>query len=417
MKSEKISFMMIAMLAVLGVSLLLAAHASAQTEVILHHFGGSKLDGTYPSSGVIFDAAGNLYGETRTGGSMNGGTVFELLPEAGGGYMEEIVHNFEDRGVGGDFPHSGLIFDDIGNLYGTTGNSGYGYYSEGKLFELTPKLGGGWMERLVYSFDLDPAAAYPEGVVLDAEGNFFGPAEVDRLGSGAVFELTPSTGGDWSATVLHSFNRYFTSPNAGLTFDSVGHFYGTTRGGGFHGNGSGMVFEFGRTSDGEWTDFSEIHRFNSGGTDGTTPAAGVTIDSSANLYGTTEFGGAFGGGTLYELAPAAGGTWTERILCNFAIGTNSTNGSYPNSTLVFDASGNLYGTTGGGGAYGYGTVFELSPAAGGEWMETVVHSFDNNRMDGTGTVGPLVLDSAGNIYGTTEGGGRYGSGVVFEIVR
>src|ERR1700733_4769795 len=128
MKSEKISFMMIAVLGVFGVSLLLCVHASAQTEVILHHFGGSKWDGTYPSSGVIFDADGNLYGETGSGGSReNGGTVYELSPRAGGGWMEQVLHNFDGNGGGGEEPNSGLIFDAGGNLYGTTGQGNYNF--------------------------------------------------------------------------------------------------------------------------------------------------------------------------------------------------------------------------------------------------------------------------------------------------
>jgi uncharacterized repeat protein (TIGR03803 family) len=413
MKSEKISFMMIAVLGVFGVSLLLGVHASAQTEVILHHFGGSKWDGTYPSSGVIFDAAGNLYGETGSGGSReNGGTVYELSPRAGGGWMEQVLHNFDGNGGGGDEPNSGLIFDAAGNLYGTTGQRSYNF---GKAFELSPKPSGGWMETLLYNFSFSNAS-FPAGVVFDTAGNLYGPAGVTRYGAGAIFELAPNAGGGWTQSVIHNFDRIFTYPNAGMIFDAAGHLYGTARGGGVHGHGAGMVFELGRDADGQWTDFSVLHNFNNNGTDGANPGGGIIFDSSAHLYGTTDKGGTGAGGTVYELAPIGGGKWTEKILYNFSVKDEATDGVYPNSTLVVDSGGNLYGTAS-GGAYNGGVVFELSPAADGGWTETVLHSFANNRNDGIGPMGPLVLDAAGNIYGTTFGGGRYESGVVFEIVR
>jgi uncharacterized repeat protein (TIGR03803 family) len=177
-----------------------------------------------------------------------------------------------------------------------------------------------------------------------------------------------------------------------------------------------MVFELGRDADGQWTDFSVLHNFNANGVDGFYPVGNVIFDSSAHLYGATDKGGTEAGGTVYELAPVGGEKWTEKILYNFSLKDQATNGVYPNSTLVFDSAGNLYGTAS-GGAYDGGVVFELSPAANGGWTETVLHSFANNRNDGIGPMGPLVLDAAGNIYGTTEGGGRYGSGVVFEITR
>jgi uncharacterized repeat protein (TIGR03803 family) len=346
---------------------------------------------------------------------MNGGTVFELSPQSGGSWMEQVVHNFEDQGVGGDLPHSGLIFDAAGNLDGTTGNTGHSGYSYGKLFQLTPKVDGGWMERLLYSFNLVPGGGFPDGVIFDAEGNFYGPAQVDDLWSGAIFQLDYSNGG-WTETILHSFDHYFTRPNAGLIFDAAGHLYGTTEGGGIHGHGAGMVFELGRDADGQWTDFSVLHNFNIDGADGFSPTGSVIFDSSAHLYGTTEQGGTEAGGTVYELAPAAGGKWTEKILYNFSLKNETINGVYPNSTLVFDSAGNLYGTAS-GGAYSGGVVFALSPAADGSWTETVLHSFANNRNDGIVPMGPLVLDAAGNIYGTTFEGGRYDAGVVFEIVR
>jgi uncharacterized repeat protein (TIGR03803 family) len=412
MKSKKFSFTMIAVLAVFGVSLLLGAHASAQTEVILHHFGGSKLDGTSPSSGVIFDAAGNLYGETSSGGSRAGGTVYELSPNAAGEWTELILKSFVSFGAGGYLPRGGVIFDAAGDLYGTTGGH---YPNYGTVFELSPNPSGAWPETLLSSPN-GSELSYPDSLIFDAAGNLYGPSGASRYGDGAIFELTPNSGEGWTQSSIHNFNRTFTYPNAGLILDAAGHLYGTTEGGGVHGHGAGMVFEVGRGADGQWTDFSVLHTFNANGVDGSDPTGSVIFDFSAHLYGTTERGGTGAGGTVYELAPVGGGKWTEKILYNFSLKNETINGVYPNSTLVFDSAGNLYGTAS-GGAYNGGVVFELSPAANGGWTETVLHSFADNRNDGIGPMGPLVLDAAGNIFGTTSGGGRYDAGVVFEITH
>ena len=163
-----------------------------------------------------------------------------------------------------------------------------------------------------------------------------------------------------------------------------------------------------------------LHNFNNNGTDGLEPYAGLIFDAAGNLYGTTAGGGtgsncgAFGCGTVFELTPAAGGVWTETVLHNF--NNNGTDGLEPYAGLIFDAAGNLYGTTAGGGtgsncgAFGCGTVFELTPAAGGVWTETVLHNFNNNGTDGLEPYAGLIFDAAGNLYGTTAGGGTYISG-------
>src|ERR1019366_8743737 len=155
-----------------------------------------------------------------------------------------------------------------------------------------------------------------------------------------------------------------------------------------------------------------LHSF-SGGADGTYPYGGLIFDAAGNLYGTTTSGGTSNTGTGFELTPAAGGTWTEKVLHNFNNG--GTDGTRPYARLTFDAAGNLYGTTYGGGAYNsYGTVFELTPAAGGTWTETVLWSFGNST-DGSYPWAGLIFDGAGNLYGTTSGGGTYGhGGTMFE---
>jgi uncharacterized repeat protein (TIGR03803 family) len=152
-----------------------------------------------------------------------------------------------------------------------------------------------------------------------------------------------------------------------------------------------------------------LHSFNGG--DGANPAAGLIFDAAGNLYGTTTGGGTSGYGTVFELTPMGGGGWTETILYSFG---NGTDGAIPYAGLIFDAAGNLYGTTFGGGPYGgAGTVFELTPTAGGGWTETVLHSF--NGGDGANPVAGLIFDAAGNLYGTTTGGGTYGGGTAFEL--
>ena len=156
-----------------------------------------------------------------------------------------------------------------------------------------------------------------------------------------------------------------------------------------------------------------LHSFN--GTDGAGPYAGLIFDAAGNLYGTTVGGGTYGGGTVFELKPAVGGGWAEQVLHSFGnnAGNRNQDGNRPYDGLIFDAAGNLYGVTYGGGTYTYGTAFELTPTAGGGWTEQVLHSF--NGTDGAGPQAGLIFDADGNLYGTTAGGGTYNDGTVFEL--
>ena len=176
---------------------------------------------------------------------------------------------------------------------------------------------------------------------------------------------------------------------------------------------------------GGWTE-KILHNFNTDRKDGYYPeTAALTIDASGNLYGTTPLGGTtltcFGGcGTVYELTPKAGGKWRERILHSF---DTHGKGHIPLAGVIFDVAGNLYGTTseGGGGKLcnphtGCGTVYELTPKAGGNyWTQTVLYSFDENSGDGYSPIADLTFDAAGNLYGTTEYGGDSVGGTVFEL--
>jgi uncharacterized repeat protein (TIGR03803 family) len=232
----------------------------------------------------------------------------------------------------------------------------------------------------------------------------------------------PKAGGDWTEKVLHSFNLNGTDgydPIAGLIFDAAGNLYGTTLEGGAH--DSGTVFELTIKSGGDWTE-KILYNFN-GSNEGLEPLAGLIFDAAGNLYGTTNAGGAYGFGTVFELTPKAGGGWTEKVLHSF--NDSGKDGFYPWTGLIFDAARNLYGTTAFGGSgscndngiAGCGTVFELTPKAGGSWTEKILHSFDNNGKDGNYPAATLIFGSAGSVYGTTEGGGAYGFGTVFKITH
>ena len=219
-----------------------------------------------------------------------------------------------------------------------------------------------------------------------------------------VFELTPAAGGTWTEKVLYSFSGGTDGdqPAAGLIFDAAGNLYGTTYVGGTSDNGT--VFELTPAGGGTWTE-RVLYNFN--GTGGAIPQAGLIFDAAGNLYGTTFAGGTYNLGTVFELTPAGGGTWTEQVLHNFG---NGTDGGGPWAGLIFDAAGNLYGTTRYGGSYGGGTVFRLNAQG-----ETLLYSFSG--ADGANPIAGLVLDAAGNLYGTTYLGGASSQGTAFEITN
>jgi uncharacterized repeat protein (TIGR03803 family) len=228
--------------------------------------------------------------------------------------------------------------------------------------------------------------------------------------------LVTSTGAAAQDKVLHNFANDHVDgndPYSSLTFDAAGNLYGTTYDGGAYNYGT--VFELTPAAGGTWTE-KVLHSFINDGTDGQQPYAGLIIDAGGNLYGTTFYGGPYGYGTAFELTPAAGGTWTEKVVWSFGSGTD---GNEPYAGLISDAAGNLYGTTDGGGTAFSGTVFQLTPAGGGTWTEKVLHSFVGGT-DGTAPFGSLIFDAAGNLYGTTSEGGAYnscsgGCGTVFEL--
>jgi uncharacterized repeat protein (TIGR03803 family) len=411
---------LIAMLAVIILAALTGTQAAAQQEKVLQNlspYGESPDD---PYAGVIFDKAGNLYGATAQGGAYRQGAVFEMTQRAGGGWTETIVHSFSHPGTDGWFPFAGLTLDAAGNLYGTTIYGGA--HASGTVFELSPASAGEWTETILHSFNANTDGNNPQGsLVFDAQGNLYGVAYGGGKtsnctgGCGTVFELTPQSDGGWSETILHTFtNNGLDGYNpVGVILDSEGNLYGTTVYGGS--SNAGTAFKLSPQFGGGWSE-TILHNFSKNGTDGSYPQGGLVFDSKGNLYGMTPSGGTVvpGYGTAYELSPAAGGTWTEKVLYNFNPGAG--NPIYPFATPTFDAKGNLYCTTQQGGAYGWGSVFELKPAKSGPWIESVVHSFQNNNLDGTQPYAGLTLGPSGDLYGTTGGGGTKGGGTVFEII-
>ncbi len=398
---------------------------AADKEKILYTFcpsSGCK-DGSNPAAALIFDAGGNLYGTTRMGGlpgcgSGNGcGTVFELTRGANGKWAETVLHSF-GNGKDGSDPEASLIFDTAGNLYGTTFRGGA--YGNGCVFQLTPGSNGKWNETLLHSFRGNDGANPFSSLTVDASGNLYGTAgggrrECNNSGCGVVFELTRQASGQWTEKVLHYFGKGNdgSDPLASLIFDSYGNLYGTTVQGGTWGGGT--VFEMTPAAGGKWTE-KVLHSFGSGGSGIDAPYAGVTVDADGDLFGTTAFGSVAGLGTVFKLAPESKGTWTMTVLFAF----NSLDGAVPRGNLVLDASGNLYGTTLSGGTDGSnGTAFRLKPDADGKWTHAVLYGFQQGGKGGYFLYAGLILGADGNLYGTTESGGNPicedGCGVVFEL--
>lgn len=335
-------------------------------EEVLYSFL-SGTDGALPEAGVIFDKVGNLYGTTIAGGSNNWGTIFKLAPDSHGGWKESILYSFANSSDGA-YPQADLIFDAQGNLYGTT----FGFDSYGSVFELMRQLDGSWKESTIHQFAGAPDGGSPSSpVVLDSAGKVYGMTQVGGtgrceyrpfyLGCGIVYELTPSSGGNWTETVVYDFARgggFAVTPSSGLMMDSQGRLLGTTLAGG---DGLGTVFEV-RHLQKSWRQ-SVLHRFY-GNPDGITPVGNVQMDAEGVLFGATSRGGKNKVGTVFELQPSETTDWNERVLHSFQGGID---GAYPQAGVISDSHGHLYGTTsqgGGSGCYngvGCGTVYEITP--------------------------------------------------------
>jgi uncharacterized repeat protein (TIGR03803 family) len=393
-----------------AVTMMSAIHARAQATVI-YSFGAYPSDGETPfTPNLVADSAGNLYGTSEEGGSNCGGvcgTVFELSPLDSGAWTEQVIHSFD--GTTGTEGQTSLAVDGYGNLYGIATYGGtYGY---GVVFEMTPSSGGAWTYTVLHNFKYVEGSYPVGGLILDASGKLYGVTQDGgAYGYGTVFQLRKSSGGAWIEKVLHSFNKADGwNPSKALVMDAVGNLFGTTYNGGA--NSAGTVFELEQGTGDTWQE-KVIHSFfPSPSTDGSNPDGGVII-FSGTLFGTTYHGGAYGWGTVFQLVKESTG-WRETIIHSF--NQDGIDGATPRANLTPVAS-NLYGTTTVGGASYDGTVFELTPAAGGGWTENVMYSFDDAGGGAAFPSGGLFYDNDGNLYGTAQGG-AYGVGSVYQIAR
>lgn len=385
-----------AVLTIVAITFMLVSGAWAATEQVLYSFNGTT--GREPSGGLIFDKAGNLYGATSEGGAHDLGVVFELTPASGGGWTETVIHSF--NGSDGDSPTAPLVFDQEGNLYGTTSRGGTDY---GTVFELTPNADGSWSESVLHSFTGGDDGAFPlPGLAIDPAGNLYGTTYMGgRYKVGVAFELLPTSSG-WKHKVLWTFGpKGGKWPQGGLIFDQAGNLYGTTSGGG---KGVGVAFELTSNANGAWKETVLYVFFRRD----SQPVGQLTFDGQGNLYGTTNYLY----GAIFKLSPTSGGAWKQTIL---HYGGHK--GGYHIFDLIFDAAGNLYGAAESGGGLGFsgGDVFRLTPTSKGFWKEKVLHSF-GSANDGSNPVGGLVFDSAGNLYGVTyHGPSNPNDGTVFEV--
>lgn len=387
-------------------ALVTTAHAS-YTEKVIYSFQTNSSDVAGPG-GIVADSAGNLYGSGFRGGAFGFGGIFELSPTSSG-WTETLIYSFSG---GTDGSGSGpLTIDASGNLYGTDLG---GATQQGEIFELSHSSTG-WTKTSLYSFSGGSDGVLPQPpLIFDSSGNLYGTASGGVNNQGLVFELSPSSTG-WTQTVLYAFSlgAHGFFPNGKLSIDSAGRLYGFTFFGGTSDNcgssGCGTVYRLSPPANGgSWT-YRPLFGFDLN--DGGMPSDNnnLVFDGAGNLYGCTAFGGAYmseaGAGVIFTLSPSAG-SWTETILHSFSGG----NDGYEPDSLAFDSAGHLWGTAINGGSGGEGTVFELTRAG------HFIFAYDfQGGSDGASPQTNLVFDSAGNVYGTTVLGGTSDGGTVFEL--
>ncbi len=427
-RSEHREFCAISMqlaIAVLAALLFLTVQAAvAQTFQVIHSFTGGS-DGSNPASGLTLDRGKNLYGGTGLGGNSSEycgttcGMIFKMA-RAGSGWIYYPLYLFPGQ-EGGAYAGP-LTFGPNGSLYGIGGDA---------VYNLTPPATRcvsflcEWNDTLLWQFCC--GADSPGGLTFDQSGNMYSASEFGGLinhcsgglGCGYIFQLA-NVGGNWTYNVISEFHNgsQGAHPTGHLVVDSAGNVYGTT-GGFFGGDGNGNVFKLTPSGSGYWNQ-TVLYTFQGGG-DGKYPAAGVIFDQAGNLYGASAAGGQNGGGTVFELTASTG--WTFNLLYSLS-------GSMPYAdgvlySMIMDSAGNLYGTTYENGAYNLGNVFKLTRGSGG-WTYTSLHDFTGGS-DGAYPVGSLTMDSNGNLYGATEAGGNtssncnidlnYQCGVLFEITQ
>ena len=383
----------------------------ASTINVIYSFAGEQ-DGEYTDTDLVIDSAGNLYGTSVLGGAFGSGTVFQLTP-SGNGWVHTVLYSFTSGADGGE-PYKGVTLDAQGNLYGTavTGGTGGCEGGCGVAYKLTHS-GGSWSQTVIHYFSGGDDGSGPgAGLTIDHQGNLYGVTPTGGAnGLGVIYQLSPAVSGNWNFTVIHTFTGGTdgSSGSAGRLLLHAGRLYGVATTGGA--NGKGTAYELKPSHAGEWT-LKTIYAFQ-GQPDAGFPYGGLLLGTSEKLYGTTYYDGANNLGSVYELSRTAMGGWKERVLYSFQGGSDGQNSL---SNLVIDAAGNLYGTTSEGGAScSCGTIFQLTPGAHGTWTESVAHRFQGPPDDGAFPYNGMVTGAAGNFYGATVHGGVADDGAVYEF--
>ncbi len=401
---------------IFATSALLTPPAWCAGSKVLYNFSGTP-DGANPYSSMIFDSAGGLYGTTEAGGAYGGGTVYKLT-QSSGAWTETVLHSFSGNSRDGWQPQSSLVFDKAGNLYGTTWSGGL--YSSGTVYELSPNGDGTWNLTVLYSFNCCNGDGFnPNSTVfVTASGKIYGTTQWGgaattcnawNFGCGTFFELTHTPNG-WKETILYSF---FAAPDSSapwgnLAMDKAGNFYETAIWGGSQ-SYAGTVFQLSPATGGGWTENILYTLDQQTGVGVQNEIGGVVFDSSGNIYGSS-------GGGVFDLTPSSSG-WTETTIYPFPGGYGPSN---PYSGVAIEHSSILWGTTawGGGGTCnnngnGCGTLYRVQKI-NGVWQQNALFHFRDQTKGWFPTSSP-VIDSSGNVYGTTLNGGANGYGVVYEV--
>lgn len=376
------------------------AHSQTYKYSTLYSVKNTLTDPRFLESSLIVDSAGNLYGTSAAGGrnrtfcNLGCGTVFQVTKSG----VLSVLHYFQAPPDGVN-PQTSLFRDAAGNLYGTTVEGGT--FGAGTVFKITPSN----VETVLYSFTGGTDGSSPSSVLVDSAGNIYGTAQTNSL-AGLVFKIDASN----NFSVLYNFCSLAAcadgeSPSGGLTRDKSGNLYGTTAFGGAFGLG-GTLFKV--TPSGVET---VLHSFGAPG-DGFEPSYNLIHDVNGNLYGVTVLGGANDpldetGGTVFKLSEADG---AETLLYSFCSLSKCDDGFSPIGPVQMDKTGNFYGVTLSSNV-SINNQFPLVWKLDTTGKETLLHSFSHTAEVLTG----IVIDGAGNLYGTTLNGGANNIGAVYKL--
>lgn len=394
----------------ISILLLLSTLAFAGEKVLYSFQGGT--DGAEPDGPPVFDLNGNLYGTTFYGGAYGFGTVFELSPNAQGGWTESVLYSFTG-GTDGQYPVAGLVFDDRGSLFGTTYGSNTGNCPPkcGSVFELSPS-GKGWTFTLLHAFQGgNDGGGLDGGVAVDSSGNLYGTAEYfGPKRWGTTFELSKN-GTKWTLKTLHAFDLGANGgrPAGTLVLGADGAIYGVTLWGGLPDSNAGVFYSLSKGAKGRWEE-KILYSFK-GRKDGQ-QVTGLTADDKGRDYAVSDYGN----GCVFRLAKNQHGGWTKMAIYRL---TGQENASDPSGSVLINDSGDADGLAG-GGENRSGSLYLLKHTSDGKFEETLLYSFKGGS-DGRGPIGPPVRGVDGNLYGVTlfgtgTGCNGEGCGSVFEFV-